>query len=353
MAPHRDPHEIDPLLRDLHVSKAPEALWDRVQHDLETPEALPQSGLMTRPIASRMLAAAAIMLAMIGGAVLGTLRNYRAPARWDVLAVAGTPTIAGTSLTEARTLGTGEWLVTDSVSVAQLDVGRIGSAQVGPNSRVRLDRGGRTQHRLTLERGTIDAVIDAPPRLFFVETPTTLATDLGCVYTLEVDSAGVTWIHVTGGWVELKKGDRASLVSAGMAAEVNLDGVPGTPYPYGMAEAAREALKRLDEGSNDPTDLETVVAAMYPQSMFVTARQPTTITLWHLLQRLDGPLRVRAFETLTDISEPPSKVTREGILALDRPMLERWRRDLNPMWSEEDVPLVVRAARRLWEWAVN
>jgi hypothetical protein len=138
-----------------------------------------------------------------------------------------------------------------------------------------------------------------------------------------------------------------------MAAEVNLDGVPGTPYPYGMAEAAREALKRLDEGSNDPTDLETVVAAMYPQSMFVTARQPTTITLWHLLQRLDGPLRVRAFETLADISEPPSKVTREGILALDRPMLERWRRDLNPMWSEEDVPLVVRAARRLWEWAVN
>jgi hypothetical protein len=235
------------------------------------PEAPPQAGLMTRPIASRMLAAAAIMLAMIGGAVVGTLRNYRAPARWDVLAVAGTPTIAGTSLTEARTLGTGEWLVTDSVSVAQLDVGRIGSAQVGPNSRVRLDRGGRTQHRLTLERGTIDAVIDAPPRLFFVETPTALATDLGCVYTMEVDSAGVTWIHVTGGWVELKKGDRASLVSAGMAAEVNLDGVPGTPYPYGMAETAREALKRLDEGSNDPTDLETVVAAMYPQSMFVTS----------------------------------------------------------------------------------
>ena len=113
------------------------------------------------------------------------------------------------------------------------------------------------------------------------------------------------------------------------------------------------ALARLDRGSGDPADLEEALAAMYPRSLAVPARQPTTITLWHLLQRLDSELAPDAFDALSAISPPPPDVTREGILALDRPMLERWRRDLVPMWSEEDVPLVVRAARRLWEWTMR
>jgi hypothetical protein len=78
------------------------------------------------------------------------------------------------------------------------------------------------------------------------------------------------------------------------------------------------------------------------------ASQPTTTSLWHLSQRMDGELRTRAFEALSQIAPPPADVTREGILALDRPMLDSWRRDLVPMWSEEDVPLVDRATRWLW-----
>ena len=154
---------------------------------------------------------------------------------------------------------------------------------------------------------------------------------------------------MTSGWVEFEKGGRVSLVSAGLVAEVGIDGMPGTPYPRSISDEGREALARLDRESNDPADLETAVAAMYPGSPTVRA-QPTTITLWHLIQRTDGALRTRAFAVLSGISPPPADVTREGILALDRPMLERWRRDLVPVWSEEDVPLVIRAARRLWEW---
>jgi hypothetical protein len=326
-------------------------LWNDIRAELELPE--PKVAVFRKPMRSPLLAAAAVLLALVGGSYMGVLLSFGAPSSWQVLPVTGTPMVAGASLTQAGDLEAGQWLVTDSVSVAQLDVGRIGKAEVGPNSRVRLDKGRRIEHRLTLAEGSLDAVIDAPPRLFFVETPSVLATDLGCAYTLEVDSTGASRIHVTGGWVELKQGDRVSLVSAGLVAEVDVGGAPGTPYPFSMSEDARLALGRLDHGTGADADLTVVFGALYPETGTVLVRQQSAITLWHLLQRVDDGMRPRVYERLAAISAPPDKVTMEGILALERPMLERWRRDLNPMWSEEDVPMVVRAARRLWEWAMR
>ena len=299
------------------------------------------------------LAAAAVLAALIGGAYLGVLRKYDAPSRWHVLPLAGEPTVAGALLTQPGDLEAEQWLVTDSVSRAQLAVGRIGMAEIGPNSRVRLGRPRRTEHRLTLERGSLSVVIDAPPRLFFVETPSVVATDLGCAYTLEVNGVGASRIHVTAGWVELRQGGRVSLVPAGLVAEVEVGGGPGTPYPDGLPAEARDALHRRDRGTGDAADLELVFGALHTPADFITLRQQSAITLWHLLQRLDGDLQERVYERLAALSSPPARVTMEGILALERPMLERWRRDLNPMWSEEAQPFLTRVARRLWDWTIR
>ncbi len=351
MAQAREPHDIDKLLRHVPLSRAPDGLWDSIQAELQQPA--PKASVFRKPLRSPLLAAAAVLIALISGSYVGALRTYSAPSSWRVLPVNGAPMVAGASLRQAGSLEAGQWLITDSGSVAQLGVGRIGTVEVGPNSRVRLDRGRRTEHRLTLAEGSLSAVIDAPPRLFFVETPSALATDLGCAYTIEVDSTGASRIHVTGGWVELKQGGRVSLVSAGLVAEVDVGGAPGTPYPVGMSDEARWALGQLDRGTGDNADLTTVFGALYPETGTILVRQQAAITLWHLLQRVDDSMRRSVYQRLAAISAPPNKVTMEGILALERPMLERWRRDLNPMWSEEDVPMMVRAARRLWEWAMR
>ena len=350
MAHEREPHGLDKLLQPLSLSDAPADMWENIQAELESPR--PRVSVFRRPLRPA-LAAAAGLLALIGGGYVGVLRMYGAPSSWQILPVTGSPLVDGTSLTRAGDLGAGQWLTTDSVSVAQLGVGRIGTAEVGPNSRVRMDRGGRTEHRLTLAQGSLSAVIEAPPRLFFVETPSALATDLGCAYTIVVDSMGASWIHVTAGWVELKQGGRVSLVSTGLVAEVDIGGAPGTPYPVGMSDAARQALGRLDRGTGTSADLAAVFGALYPETGTILVRKQSAISLWHLLQRVEDDMRPAVYDRLTTISAPPAKVTMEGILALQRPMLERWRRDLNPMWSEEDVPMVVRAARRLWEWTMR
>jgi hypothetical protein len=297
--------------------------------------------------------AAALLVAVVGGSAAGVVGSFAAPSRWTVQRTAGMPAVAGTALTADGLLAAGEWLVTDSVSRARLAVGRLGTADVGPGSRVRLDRGGLMAHRLTVERGSLDAVIEAPPRLFFVRTPAALATDLGCAYTLEVDGTGATRIHVTAGWVELREGEVVSLVPAGLVAHVEPGGRPGTPYPIELAADARAALRRLDAGGTDPADLEIVLGAQYTPSHDITLRRRSAITLWHLVQRVPAGQRARVVEQLAALAPPPPDATTEGILALDRRMLERWRADLSPMWSEEAQPWPHRIARRLWDLVIR
>ncbi len=350
-----EPRELEELLRHLPLNSPPEpdALWERIQTEVHAPVDGRAVRFVRRQVRSPWLAAAAVLLAIVGGGTAGLLRAYRAPSAWKVVPLAGAPAVAGDPLTEAGALTTGQWLVTDAVSSARLSVGRIGTVEVGPGSRVRLDRAGLTAHRLTVERGSLHAVISAPPRLFFVETPSVLATDLGCAYTLEVDSAGTSWLHVTSGWVELKQGDDISLVPTGFIAEVQLGHRPGTPYAVELAEDARAALHRLDTGEGSATDLDVVLAAMYTASHNITLRHRSWITLWHLLQRVDPDDRRRVYPRLVSLSAPPSGVTMEGILALDRRMLKRWRADLYPMWSEEAQPWLTRIGRRIWNWAIR
>ncbi len=350
-----EPHNTEELLQHLPLTPPPEpdALWERIQTEIRAPADVPTVPFVRRPVRSRWLVAASVLLAIVGGGTAGFLRAYGAPSTWTVMPLAGAPAVAGDRLTTAGDLAAGQWLVTDAASRALLSIGRIGTAEIGPGSRVRLDRAGLTAHRLTVERGSLHAVITAPPRLFFVETPSVLATDLGCEYTLEVDSAGTSRLHVTSGWVELKQGGEVSLVPAGLVAEVQVGRRPGTPYAEELSEDARAALHRMDTGAGSATDLDVVLAAMYTPSHNITLRQRSGITLWHLLQRVDPDARRRVYRRLVSLSAPPDGVTMEGILALDRRMLKRWRADLYPMWSEEAQPWLTRLGRRIWDWAIR
>ncbi len=164
-----------------------------------------------------------------------------------------------------------------------------------------------------------------------------------------MDDDGSSRLHVTAGWVELREAGAVSIVPAGLVAEVRAGQRPGTPYLPDFPEEAREALQRLDAGRGAATDLDAVLGALHRPTDYVTLRKLSGITLWHLLQRVEPAARGRVYRRLAALSAPPAGVTMEGILALERPMLERWRRDLSPMWSEEAQPLLIRFARRIWE----
>ncbi len=236
-------------------------------------------------------------------------------AGYAVEALDGAPTIANAPLGANGRLRPGERLVTDGASRARVRVGGIGFAEIEPGSRLRLVRTGGEEHRLALERGALHAVIVAPPRRFFVETPSATAVDLGCAYRLEVDAAGRGLVRVTSGWVSFEWRGHEAFIPAGSGCETRPGAGPGTPWRDEAPERWRAALAAVDFEGDRGAALDTVLAG---------ASRADALTLWHLLARLTGGARARVVDRLALLAPIPAGVTRAAILEGDRRALDRW-----------------------------
>lgn len=258
-------------------------------------------------------AAASVAGLVVGLGVLVAIQ--RTQATWHVAQLAGSPRLGAEEVARQRVYRVGYWLTTDDSSRAILEVGTIGQVEVDANTRVRLVRARATEQRLALEHGRIHARISAPPRLFFVETPSATAVDLGCAYDLEVDEHGNGVLRVTLGWVSFGRGDRESLVPAGMRVITRAGLGVGAPYADDAPEALRRALVALDFEHGGDSALASVLREARPRD---------AITLWHLLSRVHSSSRDAVYDRLAALAPPPRGVTREGALRLDHVMLRLW-----------------------------
>jgi hypothetical protein len=318
------------LAEQLPQLSAPDHLWRELEpllaKQVEAPSARIASGW------SWQMKAAAVVLVLLSSWAVWLVYQNRVnemlvdKRAWRVKRLEGTPIVGAERISNNGELAVGEWLETDNKSRAQIAVGSIGSVEVDENTRVRLLQTQPTEHRLELARGKMSAHIWAPPRLFFVNTPSAVAADLGCAYTLEVDDEGSSLLRVTSGWVALELQNRESVVPAGAACETRTALGPGTPYFEDAASVFRQSLKTVDF---DP-DAHTRSAAL--ASILDQARPKDTLTLWNLLARVDGDDRARVYDKMAVLAPPPAGVTREGVLALDQKMLDAWRDELELTW---------------------
>jgi hypothetical protein len=168
-----------------------------------------------------------------------------------------------------------------------------------------------------------------PPRLFFVDTPSAVAADLGCAYTLEVDDAGRSTLHVTSGWVALAAKERESMVPAGAACLTQPGMGPGTPFFEDASAQFLDALSQFDFNGGGAAALHVVLNE---------ARTRDTLTLWHLLARVEGTERERVYERLALLAPPPASVTRQGIMLLDSAMLSDWKAQMEAGWLGDSLP---------------
>lgn len=235
--------------------------------------------------------------------------------------MSGAPTVGGAAAGDK--LGVGQVLVTDAGSRARIEVAAIGQVEVAPNSRVRLVNTSSTEHRLSLERGSLHAKILAPPRLFIVDTPSAVAVDLGCEYTLDVDANGNSKLHVTGGYVSLERDGRESIVPAGAFCLTRKGKGLGTPYFDGATPAFEEALKKFDFENGGAASLAILLKDTGAED---------TLTLWHLLPRVNAADREKIFTEMIRFVPLPEGVTREGVMKLDKKMLEAWRLSMEQVW---------------------
>jgi hypothetical protein len=321
------------LAASLHRVAAPDALWGEIEAQLKGVQIKRERAVSppaARPWFPAILAwppvvavCAALLVVSAAGFAWLYLRPARPPA-WTVARIAGTPITDSGRINKTGRLAVGEWLETDGASRARIKVADIGEVEVGPNSRVRLVATRATEHRLALARGRLEAQINAPPRLFIVDTPTVTAVDYGCAYTLEVDDTGGSILHVTAGWVALETKDRESFVPAGAVCETRPGKGPGTPYFDDVSPEFREALKKFDFEDGGAASLDVVLSE---------TRLYDTLTLWHLLRRVDEDQRGRIYDHMAELVPPPPEVTREGIIQLNPHMLALWRGELEGFWE--------------------
>lgn len=239
---------------------------------------------------------------------------------WSVARLEG-PSWEQARVVEEGRLGVGAWLDTRD-GRARLAVGDIGEVQLEPATRVRIVDRGNAQHRLSLARGVMHAVIWAPPGQFVVDTPSAMAVDLGCRYTMEVAEDGSGMLRVEAGWVGLDHAGVRSLVPAGAVAATRAETRPGTPYFADAPVALVAALAEVDFGES-PAEraraLQTVLSAARPRD---------ALTLWHLLARTAGADRALVHDALATLVPQPAGVTREGVLRGDPAMLDAWWNEL-------------------------
>ena len=282
-------------------------------------------GLLLRmPRFPRLAAAAAIVLAL-GVTLFFSLRPKFAPdagPAWDVANLEGAPQIGTKTIAANQApaqLHVGQTIVTNADSRASLSQSDLGEIRIDPNSRLRLMQTDANRKRIQLDVGTIHAAIWAPPGTFVVDTPSAVAIDLGCAYTLQVAPDGSGTLRTTLGWVGFHLNGRDSFIPAGAMCSTRPALGPGIPYFEDATPAFRQAISQFDSSSQDSPARSAALSMILSE-----ARAQDALSLWHLLSRTTGPERAQVYARLAALVPPPAGVTRSGILNLDQSMLDLW-----------------------------
>lgn len=334
--------EPDPEIQKL------ETVLSRFRHHGQAPDfpeiqqpARPRPWWQILPPSSLGLAGAAAIVLVIAG--IGFVRWRQnavsvAGPGWEIAQVEGAPRIGSRAIAKnaaASKLGVGQTLVTDGRSQATITVAEIGEVQVEPNTRLRVIARGTGHNRLALDRGTIHAFIWAAPGDFVVDTPSAVAVDLGCSYTLQVDDSGAGILRTTLGWVGFQLEGREAFIPAGAMCATRPRIGPGTPYFEDASESFRQTLSKFDFAHGTPEERSAELGVILSE-----ARQHDALTVWHLLARVSDAERARVYGRLAVLVPPPPGVTRDGILHLDQGMLDLW-------WNALDLGDV--SLWRTWE----
>jgi hypothetical protein len=304
------------LLDHLPEVEPPDAVWTSI-------EAAFQEHTSSRPTVRQWrwaFAAAAIFV--LAGAVYWTVARHPAT-RWEVTRTNGLPVVNQKPLHGEGRISAGEWIETDARSAATVKVGAIGSVEVEPNTRLRIVTAQPGEHRLALARGEIRARISAPPKLFFVDTASGTAVDLGCEYTLRTDEDGSGLLRVTKGWVSFQWKGLESLVPAGASCPTHAAAGPGIPYFDDAPPMLKQALENFGFEKSGYDTLNVILAE---------ARVRDTLTLWHLLSRVDVQDRARVYDRIASLTPVPPGVSRQQALNLDPATLTRWKDELAWTW---------------------
>ena len=229
-------------------------------------------------------------------------------------------------LTDVFAADAGEWIRVRGAP-RELRLGDVGELTLAPGSDLQIRRVDAELAELFLQRGELSAFVslDARPRFFQVETPSTRCVDLGCQFVLRVDDDGTTHVVVTSGEVAFATGDGGEVrVPHGAECRATSSGV-GTPRFTGSAPGLRRAIDEFDAGRAAP---RAVRERLFAAIVAAPLEERDSLTLWHLLADRELEIRKLAEKALIKlVGFPDIPPTPSGDIDI-----EEWHRHLEPSW---------------------
>jgi hypothetical protein len=237
---------------------------------------------------------------------------------WTVAVLSGDARVADVPVAGSARLRAGQVFETGAAGQASIRMARIGRLDVEPNTQLRLVVSGRNQQRISLLHGTIHAHVSSPPRVFIVDTPSAVATDLGCAYTLHVDPGGDGVLRVTHGWIEFNWKGRDSLVPTGAMALTRAGLGPGTPFFEDSTGEFRQALLAYDFPPNAQSRSRALAAVLN------SANAHDAVSLLNLVRNSPPTDRPAVYDTLAKLIPPPAGANRAAAITGDPHALDPW-----------------------------
>lgn len=213
-----------------------------------------------------------------------------------------------------RTVAVGERIDATTAGTT-VELGEHGVLTLAAGTQLSVVKNARSAQELSLERGSLSAIVLAPPRFFTVRTQAARAVDMGCAYELAVDDEGTTTLMVTSGFVALEDvaaNDGALLdvlVPAGASARARVNARPSLPFRSDATQALRAIVD---------------AAALDVDALLVNVDARDAITLWYALDRVDDTDRARVLERLLALSPPPSSIDVAALRSRDVDALYAW-----------------------------
>jgi len=239
-------------------------------------------------------------------------QKYNYP--WSVVSLSGNPIISGRP-DKSDKWDQGETLVTDETSKAAVQIPKVGTMEVGPNSLLVLDKAKDGVNLVTMRNGKVSVINKEDMPDFTLQLNNFEIIDRGGKFDLENLSVLGAKLKVNSAFVEILYNGNSYIVNENHTCTLRKGFRPGIPVHQNASDSLRAAIESFDFQNGGEASVEKIISL---------AKEEDMLTLLALIPAVTQLQRQIIFQEISNRFPPPESVTRAGIIRLDKDMLYRW-----------------------------
>ncbi len=250
------------------------------------------------------------------GYFLYDFHKYNYP--WRIVNIEGSAFIGGRNDNSDK-WQQGELLTTNEFSKTAVHVPKVGTLEVGYNSKLFLDKAKDGANTVTLKLGKVHlSNIEYMPD-FTILVNGFKIIDRGGKFEIENTSFNVAKLTVGYAFAEIIFNGISFMVDENHTCILRKGFRPGTPVNINSSDSMRAAVEWFDFENGGENAIEKILSL---------SKEQDVLTLLALLPNVPQLQRQIIFQEISNRFPPPESVTRAGIIRLDKEMLYTWWQEI-------------------------